>query len=236
MKTMGRKGADMDKGVAQPSWVRNTDEVLKAIDEDAKKLESIAIPQWARKIERYSFDFYRKKYAGEVEAYKKAADSGYLIVEHIVNLPFVESAGQYLSRFFEVLKEDGKLLANRCPKCRRVVFPPRVVCGWCKIRIEDRDENWIELSDRGSVISCTLAEEREVDRATGKMIGDYYPCAFIRLDGGDRWTLLAHFLGEEDLDSLSPGMRVQAIWKPKERRRGRMTDIMYFRKIQDKEG
>ena len=103
--------------------------------------------------------------------------------------------------------------------------------GRCKIRIEDRRENWIELGDRGSVISYTLTEEREVDRATGKMIGDYYPCAFIRLDGGDEWTLLAHFLGEENLDDLSVGMRVQAVWKPKEERRGRMTDILYFRKI-----
>ena len=227
---------NMNREMGRPSWVRNTEEVLKAIDADAKKHRGVVIPKWAADIERYSFDFYRKKYASENEGYKKAADSGYLIVEHTANLPFVESAGQYLSRFFQVLKEHGKILANRCPKCQRIVFPPRVVCGWCKIRIQDRDENWIELGDKGSVVSYTLAEEREVDRATGKMIGDYYPCAFIRLDGGDRWTLLAHFLAEEDLSSLSPGMRVQAVWKPKEQRRGRMTDIMYFRKIQDKEG
>lgn len=221
----------MNKEVRQPSWVRNTNAVLKAIDEDAKKHEVIAIPEWARKIERYSFDFYKKKYAKEVEGQRKAAESGYLVVENIVNLPFTESAGLYLSKFFHILKEEGRILANKCPKCQRIVFPPRVVCGWCKIRIEDKNENWIELKDKGSVLSYTLTQEREVDRATGKMIGDYYPCAFIRLDGGDEWTLLAHFLAEENLDNLSPGMRVQAVWKPKEERRGRMTDIRYFRKI-----
>ena len=222
---------DMSKASTQPGWVRNTDEVLKAIDEDEKRHEAVAMPEWAREIERYSFDFYRKKYAKEVEGYRKAAESGYLVVENIVNLPFTESAGLYLSKFFHALKEEGKILANRCTKCGRIVFPPRVVCGWCKIRIEDRKENWVELSDKGSVISYTLTEEREVDRATGKMIGNYYPCAFIRLDGGDEWTLLAHFLGEENLDSLGVGMRVQAVWKPKEERRGRMTDILYFKKI-----
>jgi uncharacterized OB-fold protein len=221
----------MTKVVLQPSWVKNTDKVIRAIEADAKKHEAVTIPRWAREIERYSFDFYTKKYAREVDGYRKAAESGYLVVENIVNLPFTESAGMYLSKFFHALKEEGKILANKCPKCKRIIFPPRIVCGWCKIRIEDKEENWIELRDTGSVISYTLTEEREVDRATGKLVGDYYPCAFIRLDGGDEWTLLAHFLGEENLDSLSSGMRVQAVWKPKEERRGRMTDIMYFRKI-----
>lgn len=231
MKVRRGKEADMSKEPVQPSWVRNTDGVLKAIDDDAKRHEAVAIPKWAKEIEQYSFDFYKKKYAREVDGYSKAAESGYLVVENMVNLPFKESAGLYLSKFFRVLKEEGRILANKCPKCQRVVFPPRIVCGWCKVRIEDKDENWIALSDKGSVISYTLTEEREVDRATGRMIGDYYPCAFIRLDGGDKWTLLAHFLGEEALDSLSPGMRVQAVWKPVEERRGRMTDIRYFRKI-----
>jgi uncharacterized OB-fold protein len=221
----------MTKEVVQPNWVKNTDKVIRGIEADAKKHEAVAIPKWAREIERYSFDFYRKKYAKEVEGYRKAAESGYLVVENIVNLPFTESAGMYLSKFFHALKEEGKMLANKCPKCKRIIFPPRIVCGWCKIRIEDKEENWIELRDTGSVISYTLTEEREVDRATGKLVGNYYPCAFIRLDGGDEWTLLAHFLGEENLDSLSSGMRVQAVWKPKEERRGRMTDIRYFRKI-----
>jgi uncharacterized OB-fold protein len=227
----GGKETDMNEELDQPGWVRNTDEVLKAIDEDAKKHEAVDIPEWARKIERYSFDMYKKKYSKEVEGYRKAAESGHLVVENIVNLPFKESVGLYLSKFFHALKEEGKILGNKCPKCQRIVFPPRVVCGWCKIRIEDKDENWIELSDQGTVISYTLTEEREVDRATGSMIGDYYPCAFIRLDGGDKWTLLTHFLAEENLDTLADGMRVQAVWKPKEERRGRMTDIMYFKKI-----
>jgi uncharacterized OB-fold protein len=230
-RASAEKETDMNKELKQPGWVRNTNEVLKAIDEDAKKHEAVAIPEWARRIERYSFDFYKRKFTREVEGYRRAAESGYLVVENIVNLPFTESAGLYLSKFFHVLKEEGRILANKCSKCQRVVFPPRVVCGWCKIRIEDKNENWIELKDKGSVLSYTLTEEREVDRATGKMVGDHYPCAFIRLDGGDEWTLLAHFLAEENLDSLSIGMRVQAVWKPREERRGRMTDIKYFRKI-----
>jgi len=230
-KTRGGKETDMNKESNQPTWIRNTDEVLKAIEEDAKRHEAVNIPEWARKIERHSFDLYKKRYGKEVDEYHRNAEMGYLVVENIVNLPFKESAGLYLTKFFDVMKEEGKILATKCPKCRRIVFPPRVVCGWCKIRIEDKERNWIELSDTGTVISYTLAEEREVDRATGKMIGDYYPCAFIRLDGGDEWTLLAHFLAEENLEALSTEMRVRAVWKPKKERRGRMTDIMYFRRI-----
>jgi len=229
--TKGGKETDMSKELSQPTWIKNTENVLKAIDEDAKRHDIVNIPEWARKIERYSFDFYKKRYTKEMEEYRRGAESGHLVVENIVNLPFKESAGLYLTKFFHVLKDEGRILANKCPKCQRIVFPPRIVCGWCKIRIEDKDQNWVGLNDKGTVISYTLTEEREVDRATGRMIGDFYPCAFIRLDGGDEWTLLAHFLAEEKLDALNIGMRVQAVWKPKEERRGRMTDIMYFRKI-----
>ena len=88
---------EMNKEIAKPSWVRNTDEVLKAIDEDIKKHEAVDIPEWAREIERYSFDFYRKKYSKEVEGYRKAAESadeelqpGYLDIEL---LQLIEASG-----------------------------------------------------------------------------------------------------------------------------------------------
>lgn len=227
----------MTEKTIQPDWVKNTAITLQGIEEEAKKPKAVTLnrPDWAKEIELSSLKLYTEKYTSELNLYKESAEQGYLVVDTVVILPFTESAGLYLSKFFTALKEEGKILANKCPKCQRIIFPPRIVCGFCKVRIEDKDENWIELSDKGTVVSYTVVTEREVDRATGEIIGEPYPCSFIRLDGGDEWTLLAHFLEEPDLDKLRTGMRVQAGWRPKGERRGRMSDIMYFRTIENKE-
>ncbi|GEM_PF-197883 len=216
----------------QPSWVREYETLLSTIDDELKKRQNSNVPEWAKKVEIFSLEFGKSKFKGELDEYRKSADGGHLIVHNMVNLPFRESAGIYLSRFFEAMRVEGKILANRCPKCKRTVFPPRIVCGWCKIRIEDKPENWIELEGRGTVVSCSDLTEREVDRATGKLLGEYHPNAFIRLDGGDEWTLLSHFLNVSP-ENMKEGMRVEAVWKHPEQRRGRLTDITYFQAIDE---
>ena len=161
------------------------------------------------------------------------AEQEYLSVDSIVRLPFTESAGRYLSKFFTKIRDEGKLMANKCPSCQRVVLPPRIVCAFCKTRIEDRPENWVELDDKGTVVDIQTIEDREVDAITGETIGAPNSNAFIRLDGGDRWTILGHLLEEMDPEKLRLGMRVQAIWKPKEQRLGKMSDILHFKTIEE---
>ncbi len=164
------------------------------------------------------------------------AEQEFLSVDSIVRLPFTESAGRYLTKFFTKIRDEGKLMANKCPSCQRVIFPPRVMCAFCKTTIEDRPENWVELSDKGTVVDIQTIEEREVDAVTGETIGSPNPNAFIRPDGGDQWTILGHILEEMDPEKLLTGMRVEAVWKPREERLGRMSDILYFRTIEEGEG
>ena len=224
----------MGEKIGQPDWDINTKRTLKGIEDGLKVAQqSRELPDWAKGYEEVSYALAKQKYAREAEVYEKAAQDGYLVVDGIVNLPFTDHPGLYLSKFFAALRDEGKILANRCPHCQRVIFPPRVICSFCKVRVEDKDENWVELSDKGTVVSYTVTTEREVDRVTGKIVGEYYPTAFIRLDGGDEWTLLAHFLGETETEKLHVGMRVQAVWRPKEERRARMTDILYFRTLEE---
>ena len=222
----------MTEEVIQPDWVRNAEETLQGVEEGVKESEAIAHPDF-REYSMASYSLAKQKYAGELDAYKKALESGYVVVESMLNLPFTESAGLYWSRFFTTIRDEGKLLANRCPKCRRVIFPPRIVCGFCKSRIEDKDGNWIQLSDKGTVTSINITTDREVDRAIGKVIGEARPCIYIRLDGGDNWTIITHYSEEMDIKKLHTGMRVQAVWKPREERQARMTDIKYFRIIEE---
>ena len=156
-----------------------------------------------------------------------------LYVEQIVELPFTESAGLYMGRFLAAVRDEGRIIANKCPKCRRIVLPPRIVCGFCKVEIKDKPENWVELADRGTVIDCMPIDEREIDAVTGGFVGTPNPHLFIRLDGGDEWTILAHIAEGMDADKYQPGARVQAVWKPKKERAGKLSDIKFFRLIEE---
>jgi uncharacterized OB-fold protein len=194
-------------------------------------LEGIVSPNWVEESESESFRLARLKSESEGKYLAQAAEKGLLVVETVVNLPFRESAGIYLTKFFTAIRDEGKIIANRCPACKRVVLPPRIVCGFCKIKIEDEPGNWITLKDTGMVMSYTINVEREVDYATNKLVGQAYPIAFIRLDGGDQYSILVHFLKEIQPSKISVGMKVKAVWKPYELRRGRMSDILYFETI-----
>ncbi|MCD4715913.1 MAG: zinc ribbon domain-containing protein [Desulfobacterales bacterium] len=222
----------MEKRTEKPDWAKNIEAGLNGLKENEKECEKITELDY-RDYAKTSYDLARKKYAGEMKAYQKALDAGYVIVDTIVNLPFKESAGLRLSKFFEALRGEARILALRCPECGRVIFPPRPVCGFCRITIGESSKDWLELRDTGTVTSIVLPTEREVDRATGRIVGEPNPCGFIRLDGGDEWTVLVHYLEMTNLEKLHRGMRVKAVWKPKEERRGRMTDIAFFRIVED---
>jgi len=186
---------------------------------------------WIEKSESESFRLAKLKAESEARHFEKAARNGLLAVTSVVNLPFRESAGIYLTKFFAAIRDEGEIIANKCPACKRIVLPPRIVCGFCKIKIEDEPENWLTLNDTGTVLSCAVNVEREVDYATYRLIGQAFPIAFIRMDGGDQYSILVHFLKETDPGKLRAGMRVKAVWKPREQRRGRMSDILYFETI-----
>ena len=156
-----------------------------------------------------------------------------LYVEQIIELPFTESAGHYISKFLTKIRDEGKITANKCPKCHRIVLPPRIVCAFCKVEIEDKPENWVELPDKGTVTDCMGIDDREVDAVTGEFIGTLNPNLFVRLDGGDKWTILAHIAEETDASKYPPGARVQAVWKPQKERVGKMSDIRFFRLIKE---
>ncbi len=221
----------MKEEIGRPDWAVNIENALVWLTENEKACEDIAAEEY-REYARASFAIARKKYQSEMEIYQKALDNGFVVVDTMVDIPFEESCGLRLSKFFRTLKDEAKLLAIRCPQCRRVIFPPRPVCGFCRIGVGEREVDWIVLGDTGTLISIILATEREVDRKTARIIGRPNPCAFIRLDGGDNWTVLVHYLEMIDPKDLTAGLRVKAVWKPKAERKGKMSDIDCFRIIE----
>jgi uncharacterized OB-fold protein len=55
-----------------------------------------------------------------------------------------------------------------------------------------------------------------------------YAAAGIKLDNGG---VLEHFLDEKDEAKIKIGMRVEAVLKPREQRRGNIQDILFFKII-----
>lgn len=144
---------------------------------------------------------------------------------------FDELQGRYawdtgiaISRYLAALKE-GYLLGGYCTTCRKTVIPPRLVCEWC-FRPMD---SYVRLHDTGTVNTFSLCYVTwDVQRISEPEIP-----AVIEIDGASPLHGILHKLGEVDSQQVQIGMRVQAVWKKPTERQGAITDILYFKPIQE---
>ena len=91
-------------------------------------------------------------------------------------------------------------------------------------------EEWVELSNQGTVISYSFVVDPMYDPGTGDMRPVPYTIAAILLDGSFDVAFF-HKL-EEHPEKVSLGMRVEAVFRPPEEREGLITDIVHFRTIE----
>lgn len=130
--------------------------------------------------------------------------------------------GKYLAGF-----KNGVILGSSCANCRRTVVPPRNVCEWC-YRPMDK---FVPLEDTGTVNTFSLCYITwDVQR-----IKEPEMPAVIEIDGASPMHGIMHKLGEVDPQKIKIGMRVKAVWKPADERQGAITDILYFKPIQERE-
>ncbi|MDY7038965.1 MAG: zinc ribbon domain-containing protein [Thermodesulfobacteriota bacterium] len=158
-----------------------------------------------------------------------------ITVPYRMTISWRDCAGLFLNRAFLAIRDRAELWAVRCPSCERILFPPEIVCGMCKVRIEDREENWIKLGNEGEVVNFyKVVGSREVDPSTGWTPKGQTtnPIGFIRPEGGNEWTILVHILEETEPAKLHKGLRVEAVWKPKEERQGVLSDIKFWRTVE----
>jgi len=128
--------------------------------------------------------------------------------------------GQYLAAF-----KEGLILGSRCKTCRKVVVPPRTVCEWC---FHPMDE-YVPLQDTGTVNTFSLCYVTwDVKRIKEPEIP-----AVIEIDDASPLHGIMHMLGEVEPDNIKIGLRVKAVWKPPEKREGSVTDILYFKPLEE---
>jgi uncharacterized OB-fold protein len=131
-------------------------------------------------------------------------------IQHTASLP--ESA------FLRGL-EEGKLLGARTGKDGKVYFPPKEADPATGLELD----NFVELPDNGTVTTFAIINIP----FAGQRIKPPYVAAYVLLDGADIPFL--HLIQEIDASDVRMGMRVQAVWKPREAWGLGIDNIEYFK-------
>jgi uncharacterized OB-fold protein len=135
-----------------------------------------------------------------------------------VALRVQHTASSQESRYLLSL-EQGKLIGQRCPVCRKVYIPPRGACPVDGVPTEEE----VELPDHGIVTTFCIVNVPFY----GQSIKPPYVCAYILLDGAD--IAFLHLILECDAAEVRMGMRVKAAWKPREEWIPGLQNITHFR-------
>jgi len=115
--------------------------------------------------------------------------------------------------------EEGKLLGARSGKNGKVYFPAREADPATGQQLDE----FIELPDKGTVTTFAVINIP----FAGQRIKPPYVAAYILLDGADIPFL--HLILEIEAADVRMGMRVQAVWKPREEWGLGIDNIDYFR-------
>ena len=136
-----------------------------------------------------------------------------LVMEHHVALTYEEELTPVLDRYVDALI-DGRIVGHKCPSCGRVFVPGKGYCPLCVVETTDRDE--IEVADTGTVTGFTIVTPVAY---YGQEETEPFVWASILLDGANGT------LGGQDViniprEQVRSGLRVRAVWKPKNERSG----------------
>jgi uncharacterized OB-fold protein len=133
-------------------------------------------------------------------------------------LEYVITPGEAPARFLRGILE-GRILAERCPRCEKVYMPPRGSCATCAIPTREQ----VELSAKGTVTTFCVVNLPFY----GQAVEIPYVCASVVLDGAD----LPFFclLAECPVEDVRMGMRVEAVWCDPADRKPSLENIKYMR-------
>ncbi|QGK70366.1 DNA-binding protein [Allosaccharopolyspora coralli] len=156
--------------------------------------------------------------ASEPEAPAAASDAAPVTtVVTPIHLHLRHSASAQESDYLRAL-EQGRLLAQRCTECDKVYIPPRGACPTCGVPTTEP----VELPDTGTVTTFCIVNVPFL----GQRIAPPYVAAYILLDGAD--IAFLHLVLGCDAAHVRMGMRVRAVWKPREDWSTTMENIDHF--------
>ncbi len=150
-----------------------------------------------------------------------------IVSRQILSIPQRFSTGPVMGRFLHELRDNKRIMANKCPECGRHLLPPREVCAVCCVEATE----WEELGPEGSIRDFDIVYYASPDPLSGEARDVPYILCWVDLDGAQGDASLWHLLNAPDPSKVHRGMRVKAIFS--EERSGCMEDIKYFDIIDD---
>ncbi len=139
-----------------------------------------------------------------------------------VELDYLYAASPEESAFYRGLLE-GKILGQRCPVCRKVYVPPRSACPVDGVATTEE----VELSHTGTITTFCIVNVPFM----GQKIKPPYVSAYILLDGAD--IAFLHLILDVPAEEVRMGMRVEAVWKPRDEWGTTIENISHFRPTGD---
>ena len=134
-----------------------------------------------------------------------------------VELDYTYEASPEESAFFRGLAE-GRILGQRCPRCGKVYVPPRSACPVDGVATSEE----VELADTGTVTTFCVVNVPFL----GQKITPPYVSAYVLLDGAD--IAFLHLIQGIPADEVRMGLRVKAVWKPREEWGTTIENIQHF--------
>jgi uncharacterized OB-fold protein len=134
-----------------------------------------------------------------------------------VELDYIYEASPEESAFFRAIAE-GRLVGQRCPKCQKVYIPPRGACPVDGVPTAEE----VELPDTGIVTTFCIVNVPFL----GQKIKPPYVSAYILLEGAD--IAFLHLILGIPAEEVRMGMKVRAVWKPREEWGTTVENISHF--------
>lgn len=134
---------------------------------------------------------------------------------------YVYPAGLAGEVFMRNLKEKTVLTGSYCSKCNITYMPARAFCEKCFSEIN----SFLEFEAKGYVKSYTIVY---IDKDGNKLESpDIIALIYIPGTHGG----IIHRLGEVRPEDVYIEMEVEAVFKERDKREGKITDILYFRPV-----
>ena len=134
-----------------------------------------------------------------------------------IELDYLYAASPEESLFYTSLSE-GRLVGQRCPTCQKVYIPPRSACPADGTPTAEE----IPLPDTGTVTTFCIVNVPFL----GQRITPPYVSAYVLLDGAD--IAFLHLILDCPAEDVRMGMRVKAVWKPRDEWGTTIENISHF--------
>jgi uncharacterized OB-fold protein len=138
-----------------------------------------------------------------------------------IPLEYHYTAGVAGEEFRRELRDNGKLLTSKCPKCKTVYLPARMFCPSCFVETKER----ATVTKPGYVYSYTTVSADK----SGNKTSEPTLVALVKFDGITGG--IVHRVEVSNPEEAAIGLKVEPVLREKNSRTGALTDIVHFRPL-----